>query len=166
MTVIEGLAGGTIPALPSGVRPTDGHNLWPALLGQNLTSPRTEVIHAVHNQYADDPSLHQQPLDQHVELLEHLCAWTCRYFNKSLGNWPYAAARFGDWKVIVGKDCEEQQTWQAWPTPGETEIPFGLTGGWLEPGQRHSRVAPARHTILTHENLHMCRDQSCTITTA
>ena len=61
VTVIEGLAGGTIPALPSGVRPRDGHNLWPALLGQNLKSPRTEVIHAVHNQYADDPSLHQQP---------------------------------------------------------------------------------------------------------
>ena len=56
VTVIEGLAGGTIPALPSGVRPTDGHNLWPALLGQNLTSPRTEVIHAVHNQYAVVPS--------------------------------------------------------------------------------------------------------------
>ena len=51
MTCIEGIAGGTIPTLPSGVRPTDGHNLWPALLGENLTSPRTEVIHAVHNQY-------------------------------------------------------------------------------------------------------------------
>ena len=51
VTCIEGIAGGTIPALPSGVRPTDGHNLWPALLGENLTSPRTEVIHAVHNQY-------------------------------------------------------------------------------------------------------------------
>lgn len=51
VTCVVGIAGGTIPALPSGVRPSDGHNLWPALLGENLTSPRTEVIHAVHNQY-------------------------------------------------------------------------------------------------------------------
>ena len=56
VTCIEGIAGGTIPPLPSGVRTTDGHNLWPALLGENLTSPRTEVIRAVHNQYAPVPS--------------------------------------------------------------------------------------------------------------
>ena len=56
VTCIEGIAGGTIPPLPSGVRTTDGHNLWPALLGENLTSQRTEVIHAVHNQYAPVPS--------------------------------------------------------------------------------------------------------------
>ena len=37
VTCIVGIAGGEIPALPAGVRPTDGHNLWPALLGTNLT---------------------------------------------------------------------------------------------------------------------------------
>lgn len=62
-----------------------------------------------------------------------------RYFNASVGNWPITAARFGNWKVIVGKNCEEQQTWQAWPTPGEKEVSFGLTGGWLEPGTNHAR---------------------------
>jgi arylsulfatase B len=47
VTIVEGLAGGS--AANSGPRPTDGHNLWLGITGDNETSPRTAVIHRVQN---------------------------------------------------------------------------------------------------------------------
>ena len=44
-TVVEGIAGGKVPAY-SGPTPVDGFDVWAAILG-NATSPRTEVIHQV-----------------------------------------------------------------------------------------------------------------------
>lgn len=49
VTVVVGVAGLTLPA-HTGPRPLDGFNLWPAILG-NLSSPRTEIIHQVTNNY-------------------------------------------------------------------------------------------------------------------
>lgn len=51
-TLVEGVAGGTIPAT-TGPRPPDGFNLWPALTSGGA-SPRTEVVHQVLNQYFND----------------------------------------------------------------------------------------------------------------
>lgn len=48
VTFVVGVAEGVLPK-DTGPRPPDGHNLWDALTGKNLTSPRTEVIHAVQN---------------------------------------------------------------------------------------------------------------------
>ena len=50
VTFVEGLAGGN--ASSSGPRPSDGHNLWPALMSGGA-SPRTEVIHQVSNAHYD-----------------------------------------------------------------------------------------------------------------
>jgi arylsulfatase I/J len=47
-TVLEGMAGGTLPSNGTGPRAPDGHNLWPALLAGSA-SPRTEVVHQVDN---------------------------------------------------------------------------------------------------------------------
>jgi len=111
VTFVEGIAGGTLPA-NTGDRPPDGFNLWPALRGDNLTSPRTEVIHAVQN----------------------------RYFNRSLGDSAVAAGRFGDYKIIQGMSCTGSEVWQAWPEPAGHVVPFGLTTGWIEPGTDHARA--------------------------
>lgn len=48
-TLVEGVAGGTIPA-HTGVVPPDSVNLWAAIVG-DLPSPRTEVVHQVQNAY-------------------------------------------------------------------------------------------------------------------
>ena len=65
--------------------------------------------------------------------------WRGRYYNPQLGNWPTASARFGDYKIMIGLDCDREKIWQAWPTPGDEEVPFGQSGGWLEPGTDHAR---------------------------
>ena len=51
-TIVEGIAGGTVPA-DSGTRPPDALNLWPAIL-DGSAGPRTEVVHQVENQYSCD----------------------------------------------------------------------------------------------------------------
>jgi arylsulfatase A-like enzyme len=53
VTLYEGIAGAGAGAATAGTGPRapDGLNLWPALLGRNTTSPRTEVIHRVTNRY-------------------------------------------------------------------------------------------------------------------
>lgn len=110
-TMVEGIAGAQLPA-KTGNRPPDGFNLWPALRGENLTSPRTEVIHTVQNQY----------------------------FNKSLGDDGVAAGRFGDFKIIIGMSCSSHNVWSAWPEPANHTVPFGLTSGWVEAGTDHARA--------------------------
>eukprot|EP00051_Salpingoeca_urceolata_P027960 m.484210 g.484210 ORF g.484210 m.484210 type:complete len:546 (+) comp23251_c0_seq1:88-1725(+) len=49
VTLVEGLAGGTIPE-DTGPNKPDGFNLWPAIVA-NATSPRHEVVHQVSNEY-------------------------------------------------------------------------------------------------------------------
>ena len=44
VTFVEGLAGGSVAG--SGARPSDGFNLWPALVSGGA-SPRHEVVHQV-----------------------------------------------------------------------------------------------------------------------
>ena len=95
----------------TGPRPPDGLDFWPALSGANLTSPRTEVIHAVTN----------------------------RYFNASLGDVGVQAARFGDWKLILGTSCDSKKVWQPWPELG-APVAFGRSGGTVEAGTDHARA--------------------------
>ena len=52
MTLVEGIAGGTVDRANTGPRAPDGFNLWPALLSGGA-SPRTEVVHQVSNQHYD-----------------------------------------------------------------------------------------------------------------
>ena len=56
-----------------------------------------------------------------------ICCFFLQYFNPSLGDVGVQSARFGDWKLIVGLHCDSQQVWQAWPTPEDAPVPFGLT---------------------------------------
>merc|ERR1711908_36316 len=92
-----GAAGFDPSSMDTGIVPADSFNLWPALTGINASSPRTEVIHCV-----------QSPT-----------------FNKSLGDVGVAAARFGDWKLITGYNCDANNVHQRWPEPGKKAVPFG-----------------------------------------
>lgn len=121
-------AAGFAPPADTGPTPADGLNLWPALIGANLTSPRVEVIHAVNN----------------------------RYFNPSLGNVAVQAARFGKYKLILGVNCSlpSNKVWQAWPAPAAGAVPFGRSGGVVEAGTDHARAplledAPNRSELAT-----------------
>ena len=60
MTCVVGIAGGEPPLHATSPRAVDGFNLWPALTGANVTSPRTEVIHAVQNQYVERTQPHKK----------------------------------------------------------------------------------------------------------
>jgi hypothetical protein len=111
VTFVVGIGGGAFPD-NTGPRPPDGHNMWPAITGSNLTSPRTEVIHAVQNMH----------------------------FNSSGGNCPgcprnvgVASARFGDLKIILGASCAGAKV-VAWPEPSTEAVPFGKTTGWVRNG--------------------------------
>jgi len=115
VTLVEGIAGAAPGTATTGTgnRAPDGHNLWPALVGANLTSPRTEVIHRVNNQY----------------------------FNPQLGDSGSVAARFGEMKIIGDWNCDGNDVWQAWPELSTTPIEFGESGGELEAGTDHCRAA-------------------------
>ena len=120
------------PAPDHAIVPSDSLNLWPAITGRNLTSPRVEVIHAVTN----------------------------RYFNASLGNVGVQAARFGKWKLIIGTKCDSQTQHQQWPTPGNTSVPFGETGGTIETGTDHAR-APLLGHVRTNGERGTAPDPTC-----
>ena len=128
---LTGVAGISLPANTGLVAP-DAHNQWPAISGQNLTSPRVEVIHAV-----------QSPT-----------------FNKSLGDVGVASARFGDWKVITGYSCTSQMKHQAWPTPGSGHVAFGQSGGKVEAGTNHAR-SPLLDGVRTFGDRGMAPDPTC-----
>ena len=127
----DGAAGFT-PAPDSAIVQSDSLNLWPAITGRNLTSPRVEVIHAVTN----------------------------RYFNASLGNVGVQAARFGKWKLIIGTDCDAQTQHQQWPAPGNASVPFGKTGGTIEAGTDHAR-APLLGHVRTNGERGTAPDPTC-----
>ena len=139
LTCVIGIAGGVIPPAVrrASPRPTDGFNLWPALTGLNLTSPRTEVIHAVQNKYFNNTAGH--------------CP-TCK------PNVGISAARFGDYKIILDFDCDlpsgpspagvkpAGNEIVSWPTPGTEATPFGLTTGWVREGTNwaYSGLLPSK----------------------
>ena len=112
VTIVEGIVGASGAAASTGPRAPDGRNLWPALMGANLTSPRTEIIHRVQN----------------------------RYFNTTLGDKAGTAARFGDLKVMTGVSCDGSMVWQAWPDLESAPVAFGQTGGAREDGTDHMRA--------------------------
>jgi len=144
-TIYEGIAGGNLKAQSTGPRAPDGHNLWPALSGGNVTSPRTEVIHAVQNQYFNHTGGH--------------CA-TCK------PNVRVAAARFGDWKVITGASCTGANV-VSWPEPAAEEVPFGLSTGWVREGTNWAYAGLLNHSqslgtmSATHTEQVLTPDPQC-----
>ena len=96
-TITEGVANITLPA-STGPRPFDGLNLWPAIIG-NLTSPRTEVIHQVVNNYTAA-----------AELVVP------------------AVIRVGRFKLILGGDPGDSRV-HRWPAPAAEAVPFGRSNG-------------------------------------
>ena len=115
VTFVQGIAGEPFPE-ETGPRRPDGHNLWPALMGGNLTSPRTEVIHAVQNRYFNNKDGH------------------CKGCKPNYGD---SAARFGDFKIILNPanhPCSFNEGHVAWPTPAGKPVAFGLSTGWVLTG--------------------------------
>jgi hypothetical protein len=122
VTIYEGIVGtgsgalltnpdGSANTTLTGPRPPDGHNLWPALMGSNATSPRTEVIHAVQNKYFNNSGGN--------------CS-TCKR------NTGVSAARFGDYKIILGSSCSGNVV--PWPELAPSPVAFGKTTGWVRNG--------------------------------
>ena len=148
-TLVEGVAGGKVPE-DTGPRPPDSVNLWPAIANNGKgkgkgkgegkgsdnndgdddddddddddadASPRWEVVHQVHNQYCCD---------------------------KTHGDSCSASIRIHDMKLIQGNPGDSRTV--AWPELSDAAgaagtaggaIPFGLTGGKVEPGTDHARA--------------------------
>lgn len=95
----------------SDCRPSDGLNLWPAISAGETPGPRSEVVHQVHNQYICDTT--------------H-------------GPSCSAAIRVGDMKLIMGNPGDSRTI--AWPGQASEPVPFGLSGGVVEPGTDHARA--------------------------
>ena len=55
-TLVEGVAGGKIPA-HTGPMPPDSINIWDAVISGDQPSPRTEVIHQVKNEYFSEKTV-------------------------------------------------------------------------------------------------------------
>lgn len=125
LTLVEGVAGGSIPNT-TGPRKPDGFNLWPALMS-GAPSPRTEVVHQVANQFynaADGTSFINGSSVSTGD-----CDGSCGI-----------AIRVGEMKLIVGHAGD--QRYMAFPQPGASLVPFGQTGGIREIGTNHCRAPP------------------------
>jgi len=111
-TIIVGIAGLTMPA-DTGPIPPDSHNLWDALTS-GADSPRSEVVHLpLSNQYANTTVCKTDK--------DHGCAPSIRVGRyKLLMSWP------------GGDDL-----WSL-PPPGHRDIPYGQSGGVVEPGTDHA----------------------------
>lgn len=96
-TIIEGVAGLVLGS--TGPRNIDGVNLWPALTGKNLTSPRTEVIHQVVNN-----------------------------FTAGHTTFP-AVIRMGRYKLLLGHADPGDSQFRQWPPPVPAPVIFGRTNG-------------------------------------
>lgn len=132
-TVVEGLAGGKVPA-NTGPRAPDGFNLWPAIVADE-PGPRTEVVHQVENKYSCDckpapPQFACLLLNKHLHIADRNNPQkTCS-----------SAIRMGEMKLLVNNPGDSRTI--GWPEPAAKPVPFGLTGGEIEPGTDHAR-APA-----------------------
>ena len=94
----------------TGPRPPDGFDLWDSILSGEA-GPRKEVVHQVHNQYICD---------------------------KTHGASCSSSIRMGEMKLIVGDPGDSRTI--AWPQPASTPVPFGRSGGVIEPGTDHARA--------------------------
>ena len=121
VTLVEGLAGGNVTA--SGPRPSDGYNLWPAMVG-GLPSPRTEVVHQVNNSHFH--ALTGESFKDGVLVSKGDCDGCCS-----------VAIRVDNWKLIIGDPGDDR--WQKFPDPNTTTTRFGGSGGQREPGTDHCR---------------------------
>jgi arylsulfatase A-like enzyme len=101
-SLVEGVAGGTLPA-HTGPRAPDIHNLWPALLSGGA-SPRTEVAHQVVNAHTAAEGLHDPAVLR-----------TGRYKLIAPSDPEFFGA--GDYRIV------------AWPEPAPAPVPFGLSNG-------------------------------------
>lgn len=82
-----------------------------------------------------------------LPLCSHSC-YHCRYSTSG------AAIRYNHYKLIIGK-VGGSNVIQSWPKQGSSPVPFGRSGGTLEPGTDHCR-AP-----LLEDALHVTADVTC-----
>lgn len=122
MTLVEGVAGGTVDRVNTGPRAPDGFNLWPALLSGGA-SPRTEVIHQVSN--------------QHYDALNGSSFINGSVVSRGNGDGCLSMAiRMDNWKLIVGNPGDHR--FVKWPDPDRVAHAFGSNGGGeREPGTEH-----------------------------
>lgn len=127
VTAVEGIVGAKLPI--TGPRQVDGFNIWPALTGVNITSPRTSVIHGVNGSQVSPP----------------VNTTVCQVCDT-------VAARFGDYKIILNVRIAQEVV--SWPTPADKSIPFGLSGGTVENGTDHYRATllPALESTSTDDS--------------
>jgi len=109
-TIVEGIAGGTVPA-STGYRPPDSLNLWPAIVAGE-EGPREEVVHQVQNPYICDITQNK--------------GGCC------------SSMRMGEMKLIIGGPGDSRTV--ALPSLSESPVEFGLTGGDVEEGTDHARA--------------------------
>ena len=134
MTLVEGIAGGTVDRVDTGPRAPDGFNLWPALLSGGA-SPRTEVIHQVSN--------------QHYDALNGSSFINGSVVSQGNGDGCLSMAiRVDNWKLIVGNPGDHR--FVKWPDPDRVAHAFGSNGG----GERE---AGTEHCVSAHLRIfHAC----------
>eukprot|EP01043_Picozoa_sp_COSAG02_P049807 COSAG02_NODE_5042_length_4700_cov_4.582790_4_plen_154_part_00 len=122
MTLVEGIAGGTVDRANTGPREPDGFNIWPALISGGA-SPRTEVVHQVSNQYYD--------------ALNGTSFINGSAVSSGNGDGCLSMAiRMDNWKLIVGNPGDHR--FVKWPDPDSVPHAFGSSGGGeREPGTEH-----------------------------
>jgi hypothetical protein len=124
-------------------------------MGVNLTSPRTEAIHAVQNQYFNNkvrktPSwptevgptpafgggiiagMHGPTCISWASLTP--CSLKDGHCEGCKTNYGESAARFGDYKIIISagnRPCRFSSGHVAWPMPASEPVAFGLFTGWV-----------------------------------
>lgn len=127
MTLVEGIAGGTVDRVNTGPRAPDGFNLWPALLSGG-PSPRTEVVHQVSN--------------QHYNALNGTSFINGSAVSQGNGDGCLSMAiRIDNWKLIVGNPGDHR--FVKWPNPDDVAHAFGSNGGGeREAGTEHCVSLP------------------------
>jgi arylsulfatase B/arylsulfatase I/J len=122
-TIVEGIAKAHLP-VNTGPRPFDGFNLWPAILS-NLSSPRTEIIHQVQNNFTNG------------------------LFGPSQNLTDPAVIRVGRLKLIIGGDPGDANI-RAWPALAHKPVAFGKSNGSRDAydferlaGMQHCRSPPS-----------------------
>jgi len=126
-TVVEGIAGGQVPA-NTGPIPPDSFNLWPAIIG-GTPSPRTEVVHMpTSNQYVN----------------------TSDCGTKGPGHGCAPSIRVGKYKLIMSWPGEDALI--ELPGPSIKSVAYGVDGGIVEPGTDHCISPHWKQYNSTHQN--------------